>query len=249
MIYASVSLGFKAGGFNPADCNDAYGQELLWAYELGYKNLWLDGRLRFNAAAFYYDYNSFQANLLRQIVSAIENASDASVIGIEVEMEFRLSSSLRFRSSGSLQKSQFADFLTREEFFDRQVNLQGNKLPRTPGKSFFAAIEYNPDTGMMLYPEFRGDVACKSGYYFSVFNRASSRQPAACEVNIGMSFGMRETEEGERNENVNWRIDIFARNLFDRPRLITAFDSPTLGGTVVQYGPGRTFGVELRATY
>lgn len=67
MVYASVSNGFKSGGYlgsvtitresvhRPGEPED------LTAYEVGLKSLLFDRKLRLNAAAFYYDYENLQA--------------------------------------------------------------------------------------------------------------------------------------------------------------------------------------------
>ena len=47
------------------------GEDTLTSYEVGLKSTWGDGRTRFNAAAFYYDYEDFQTfrfELLNQVI-------------------------------------------------------------------------------------------------------------------------------------------------------------------------------------
>jgi iron complex outermembrane receptor protein len=70
LLYASISRGFKSGGFNAAllslDPAEAaiqaqpYDSEFTTAYELGYKAELADGRLRLNAALFYNDFEDLQ---------------------------------------------------------------------------------------------------------------------------------------------------------------------------------------------
>jgi hypothetical protein len=69
LVYGSWSRGVKSAGFNqdpglngPRDPTTIpVDKEELDAYELGFKSTLADGKVRFNAAAFYYDYNDFQA--------------------------------------------------------------------------------------------------------------------------------------------------------------------------------------------
>jgi iron complex outermembrane receptor protein len=69
MIYASVSTGFKAGGFgygpglNP-EVGPIFVPETITAYEIGAKNRFLDNRLQINLEAWYYDYHDFQTNVV-----------------------------------------------------------------------------------------------------------------------------------------------------------------------------------------
>jgi iron complex outermembrane receptor protein len=52
LLYASISKGFKSGGFNGRSQNrptfDVYDPEELWAYEIGIKSEWFDNRFRLN---------------------------------------------------------------------------------------------------------------------------------------------------------------------------------------------------------
>jgi iron complex outermembrane receptor protein len=68
MVYAKVSTGYEAGGFsygpgvNPA-AGPVYGPETITAYEIGNKNTFFDGTVRFNWAAWIYKYKDYQTNL------------------------------------------------------------------------------------------------------------------------------------------------------------------------------------------
>ncbi len=92
LYYASFRRGIKAGGFNvgvvplglPAE-NWGYDQEVLNAYEVGTKLQLLDSRLRFNAAAFYYDYEDYQALSFQNLGQFFVNRP-AEIIGAEFEI-------------------------------------------------------------------------------------------------------------------------------------------------------------------
>ena len=78
LVYASASRGFKAGGFNGRVNSNGdisvtqngvttvipnFEPETVWSYEAGAKGTFLDGRVNVSAAAFYTDYNNFQARV------------------------------------------------------------------------------------------------------------------------------------------------------------------------------------------
>lgn len=67
LLFASVSTGYKAGGFNDFDpttgAAKSYGPESLIAYEIGYKGKPLPG-LTFSTDLFYYNYSEQQFNSL-----------------------------------------------------------------------------------------------------------------------------------------------------------------------------------------
>lgn len=102
LIYASVSTGYKAGGFNDGcitgtglgcalSANELfYNPETLTAYEGGFKFKLLDNALRLNVSAFHYDYSSLQLSTIVTPPNAppatlTSNAGSAKVDGIEFE--------------------------------------------------------------------------------------------------------------------------------------------------------------------
>ncbi len=92
MTYFKVSKGYASGGFNARQANPmlfypGYDEETVYTYELGWKTTWLDNRLLFNGALFYNDYSDLQVNQLTETGSNnIDNAGDADITGLEVEV-------------------------------------------------------------------------------------------------------------------------------------------------------------------
>lgn len=64
MGYASITTGYKAGGFSTATTKPTtYAPENLTDYQLGLKSRWLDNRLEFNSDVYYYQYHNQQIEL------------------------------------------------------------------------------------------------------------------------------------------------------------------------------------------
>ena len=65
MAYGKFTRGFKSGGFfggfalSPDEL-DPYDEEVVYAYEVGFKTTWLEQSLRVNGAVYYYDYQDVQ---------------------------------------------------------------------------------------------------------------------------------------------------------------------------------------------
>jgi len=128
LLYASYARGYKAGGSNPPPAGvvawstesaqaifdqsavkpRTFDPEFVDAYELGAKNTLLDGRLTFNASAFYYDYTGYQVS---QIIdrSAVNYNFDADVWGAEIEADWRPLENLRLGFKGGYEKTRVAD--------------------------------------------------------------------------------------------------------------------------------------------
>jgi iron complex outermembrane receptor protein len=94
--YASVTTGFRGGGFNPRPFNNfqvlPFGPEKLTEYEIGFKSEWLEHHLRANFAAYYGNYKDRQIN--SQTVdqtgaplTAPQNVGGADIKGFEAELE------------------------------------------------------------------------------------------------------------------------------------------------------------------
>ncbi|WP_343614649.1 TonB-dependent receptor [Novosphingobium sp.] len=94
MAYASLSEGFKAGGYNglagsAAQLNSPYGPAKVKAYEVGFKSQFWDRRAKLNVSAFYNDYSSIQ----QQFVTATGDFQTATFAathkGVEAEFSLR----------------------------------------------------------------------------------------------------------------------------------------------------------------
>ena len=104
MLYGTVSRGFKAGGLDttrlsePADpltllpppgaAVATYDAEEVWAYEVGAKGTLFDDRLRMAVAAYWYDYQERQIDVLDPFegLSAIVNIGEVEGSGLELEL-------------------------------------------------------------------------------------------------------------------------------------------------------------------
>ena len=97
MVYAFFTRGYKPGGFNPP-LNESFIQattakyifdpEEVDAFEIGAKNVFLDGSLVLNGALFLYDYIGLQTTRIANNNSINDNI-DANIWGAELELFYR----------------------------------------------------------------------------------------------------------------------------------------------------------------
>ncbi len=258
MVYASMSRGFKAGGANPlnfgcaAGIVDTYDQEDLWAYELGLKSEWFDNRLQLNLVGFFYDYGDFQANKFSAAGAEIENASDAEVLGLEVEFIAIPIEGLEIDGYFSILDNEFEDFISddplcvpalRPDGCVVQRNLKGNNLPRAPEKSFHVGAQYTlpVDPGSVT---FRYEFTWSDNYYFSAFNNPLAEQNEFSMSQARIIFAT----AGGRLED-RWgdlELHFFMNNWGDKDYLTLAAECALCSGVQKHYGDPRNFGVELR---
>jgi outer membrane receptor protein involved in Fe transport len=89
LVYASYSRGYKSGGINPPlqpifNVSSFFAPEFVNAFEVGSKNTFLDGTLRANITAFYYQYKGLQLSRIVARTSVNDNV-DADIYGVEGE--------------------------------------------------------------------------------------------------------------------------------------------------------------------
>jgi iron complex outermembrane recepter protein len=113
MIYASYARGYKSGGINPPidpifNVPGTFRPEIINAFEIGSKNTLMNGMLRLNASAFYYDYRGLQLSRIVARTSVNDN-TDASIYGLELEAVVRPDPALLLNFSASYLKTKIKD--------------------------------------------------------------------------------------------------------------------------------------------
>ena len=97
MVYGFFTRGYKPGGFNPPLNQDfvntttakyVFDPEEVDAFEIGAKNVWLDGSLVVNGSLFLYDYKGLQTTRIANNNSINDNI-DADIWGAEIELFYR----------------------------------------------------------------------------------------------------------------------------------------------------------------
>jgi iron complex outermembrane receptor protein len=141
MLYASVSKGYKGGGFNTAaadydgdfvgDAVAGFNPEMNQAFELGLKSSLMDDRMQFNASLFSNDYEDLQ--LLSATLGGIlvENAAEADTQGVELEWNYLATDNLVLRANMAVLDSEFT-----------AGDYKGNDLPYAPGNTGTVSASY-----------------------------------------------------------------------------------------------------------
>ena len=122
MYYAQISTGYKGGGVNPRPffVSQAipYDPEELEAFEIGFKSILADGRVRLNVSAFSNDYQDLQLTLTRcdefspfpgAPCAMSANVGDAEIDGFEVEVEIRPTDNLAIDISAGVLDFQYTN--------------------------------------------------------------------------------------------------------------------------------------------
>ena len=117
LVYATVSTGFRSGGFNSGQALEAvrvFKPEEVTAFEVGSKNRFMGNTVQLNLAAFANRYTNLQEQ--RQVavgattVSVIFNAAKAKANGFEAELEWRQTKAFTMGGTLSLLDAKYSSF-------------------------------------------------------------------------------------------------------------------------------------------
>jgi iron complex outermembrane receptor protein len=237
LLYASVTNGFKSGGFNLQNNGETFSPENIWSYELGMRADWLGGRLRTNLTGFYYDYKDLQVIRFDGLANNVSNA-DARIHGIELEMVARPTREITVDGSIAWLDAQYTRYLTLNSNFPGlgEVDLRGNRLPKSPEFTVSAGLEYRLQLGQAGELTLRGEVRYVSDVYFDQFETGALNQDGYALVNARLSF---------RSADERWSAALFGRNLTDATYYQSMVRVDQFFGTVASFGAPRTYGIEL----
>ena len=241
LVYGSLSRGVKAGSFNAtlplfAQVPNAnaifYDQEVLWAYEIGIKQELFDGLARFNASAYYYDYQDYQAARFIGVSTTIENA-DARMVGVEAEI-----------FASPMDGLDFFFGVHASDPVVKDIDVGGISRDRRP--SFAPTLQMS---GLIRYawPAFGGEMAAqadasfKSFMYNNLTNFDATKNGARTTGNLRLSY---------ETADARWRVSAFVENVADARNENLGFDlTAACGCAEVSYERPRWYGVNLRYSY
>ena len=241
MAFASVNRGFTSGGFNTGAFNDPLGAERVFdpetvvSYEAGVKSTLLGRRLRLNVTGFIYDYSNLQVfTFTPSGLQFIENASNARVEGVEVEVQSRPLDNLELGASVGLMSSEYRDFT--RDLGGATEDLSGNRLIGAPNSQFNVVGKY---TVPVSAGDFwvRGDLTYTGNRYYDERELEEISSEGAT-TNLNASIGF--TDIDERIE-----LGLWARNLTNEANIIDILDVGLFGYQNVWYNMPRTYGVSL----
>jgi iron complex outermembrane receptor protein len=207
MLYASVSTGFKSGGFLQIEDSEPYDPEDVTAWEIGSKNRFLDNRLQANVSAYYYDYTDMQLRTIRDLNSIVTNAGESEIYGVEVELVARPARGLELTAAYAYTDAEFTDYYDDDPWdgVDETLDLSGNSLARSPDNtvSLSAAYTWEFNAGSLTSSLF---YYWSDEVYFDAYNREDSRQDSYHRTDLSLMFN---------SASQKWYVLAAARNLED----------------------------------
>ena len=244
LVYAGVSRGYKAGGFNQdgtlAPEFREFDPEDLWNIELGYKATVLDGRLTIRSAIFRMQREDIQISTSTTLPipgnpGAVEfiqftgNAAEGFNQGVELELTYEASAALQLFLNVGFLDTEYEDFID-----NSGRDLDGREQAHAPSYQFFVGGEYFFTDRWSARLEVEG----KDEFFFS--DSHAIRSDAYELINASIGY------EGD-----GWGVRLWGRNLTDEDYLVRGFffgndprDFYTARG-FTQLGEPRQYGVSV----
>lgn len=239
LAWASVSRGYKGGGFNGAGIAPPFDSEYLLAYEAGVNASFADNRVEVNLTGFYSDYTDMQVQRIVSIGSTIDNAGEASGGGAELELRALLSETVSLNVGISVADMKFDAFLTADPVNEAVGirDLAGNDLPRVAPFTGSGSLNLAQPIGGGGTLTASFEVQHQGRIYFDQFNRKVNSQGAFTVINARVGY----ESPGEA-----WYVAAYGKNLTDKEYTESRFEIGALGGTVLAVlGPPVEYGFEV----
>ncbi len=237
LVYGGVTTGFKAGGiFSTSDGIAQYDEEQLLSYEAGFKSTLADGRLRFNGAAFFYDYSDLQVYAFVVVggigFSTISNAADADVYGLEFELQWLPVDRLFINLGLGYLNAEY------ENFVIPAGDFSGNRIPMSPELTFNGLVQYDIPLGNGGNVTLQADFNFQDEVSFDALNNPLLQEDAYWLWNARIAW---------MSCDDRWEVAAFGRNLADEEYMTYGFDLSFFGFNEEMLGSPRFVGMD--ATY
>lgn len=246
LLWATVGTGERAGGFQFVGTGP-FDEERILAVETGSKNQFLDNRLRINLTGFWYDWDNPQITTRASGLNTTTNAPSATSYGVEAELEWLLTEAILVNATFGWLESYYdehalSDDSTRPKYVitscflfppclpieEEQVDLKGNRMPRSPRFTASFGAQYAFDLGGYGSLTPRVDVYYRDWITFRQFDNELDEQPwytrtdvrltwLAEDQQLWVAFWARNLEDKAVKTNQEIQSDIYRVHYYDLP--------------------------------
>jgi iron complex outermembrane recepter protein len=254
MLYSTGAIGFKTGGFNPlpgpGDIWQAdFAPERTRALEAGVKAQALGGAVRVELAGFITDYANFQNTVFLGGNSVVLSVPNVDVHGAEALLLAALGGGFDVNLGVAWARSRAGTYTTPNptpQLGEPAVlDLTGTRTPNAPELTLTAGGQWQGEVGAARLSA-RLDATRVSRVHYEIDNILYSPAYVSVDGRLAVSFGAFEAE-------------LWAKNLFDQRRAISAFGQQQLE-LLLYLGPngpfdsftlnrGREFGGSIRWSF
>jgi len=229
MVFATISSGFKSGGFNSEGAFPAltreqrgFGPESTTNYELGIKSQFFENTLQLNATLFRMDIEDYQARAFDGLSFRTQNAGELRQQGLETDFVWAPLKQLTLTGGLSYLDSEFQDF-------QNASSLPGGQPQDLKGQS----AHFSPEWQGSLVADWSDDLPTWNGaqYFLRAETQYMGEHNAGGNTNqnpqtIQDAYQLYNARIGLRAPDGAWEVNLFGRNLSDEGYCRTMFAQP-----------------------
>ena len=223
MLYTTWGEGYRPGGLNrfcqtripeglpgqgQVNIGCEFTSDFLTAYEIGVKSDLLGGRLRFNAAVFWQDWEDFQFSRLDTSISPITltyNVGNAESNGVEFDFAAMITDNWSISGAASFLDSELTSDYRRNPNSPEPDAPSGTKLPRVPEVKWNLSTRYTFMENWFLQASYM--YTGKS--YNTLFDGGSAQN----ELRVQPAYDVLNTSLGLQRDN--WTAELYVQNVTD----------------------------------
>lgn len=246
LLYASLSRGYKSGGFNTDGSLDAdlreFDAETLWNLEVGFKGQFLEDTFNLQLALFSMARKEVQisSSTVRsrldgssEFIDFIGNAAAGNNRGLEANAQWQATEKLRLYGALGILDSKYEDFIN-----SAGINLDGREQAHAPGYQYTLGAGFNVTNRLSLDINIQG----RDAFYFS--DSHAVRSDSYSLLNTSLQY----TQD-------KLALTFWGRNLSDEDYYVRGFyfgndprDNYTAKG-YTQLGEPRVYGLTLDLSF
>lgn len=267
MTYASISRGFKSGGFNQR--REAVGKtgefdpEKATNYELGWKGSTEDRRLQLNGTFYYVNYDDFQAQAFDGSSITVTNAGSMESYGTELELVYVPIANMMAGTAVGYNKAEYQEFdngqcTIDQTFYQYYVvegiqggspgatldptlvctqDLAGKAIDNAPEWTVSTFVQYERDLTADLVGTVRLEHSYTDSFYLDQDLDPTLENDSVNLVNLRFTVS---------NAEQTWEAAIWGQNMLDEEYYGFGLDIPVMGGYTGVVAPGEIYGVTVR---
>ncbi|MBO3278095.1 TonB-dependent receptor domain-containing protein [Pseudomonas schmalbachii] len=203
----TVQRAYRAGGTATNTVTQEvydFDPEYAWNYELSYRSLWFEDRLRLNANLFYLDWDDQQINLLQDPGNVqsdvVVNAGKSHVTGFEIEVGMQPLEGLDTFASLGMAKTEFDEFNFVQA--GQTLDLAGEPFPGAPEWTAALGADYRHSSGWFVGGDLKYTGTTTSTTVLT--GEEEDRMPVYTVLNLRTGYAAEQ-----------WRLTLWADNATD----------------------------------
>ncbi|MEH6517260.1 MAG: TonB-dependent receptor [Halioglobus sp.] len=211
MVFATVSTGYKAGGFAgsqgvAAAADSPVDPEEVINYEAGFKGDFFDNQVRLNTTVFYMDYTDLQIVRFGPVPGSefgtfqTTNVGQADIYGLEMDFVWQISEN--FLLSGNYA---YLDTEANDLVIPAVGDFSGSTLRQAPENTYSIVAEYTVPSGMGDF-DFRAQFSGSDDQHFDFATQADTVSPSHEELDLSARWTA---------PDQNYQLSLWVKNATD----------------------------------